>query len=181
MPAPITATNWRQDERATILCLELAKLGWRVRRFWIEYGILQMKRLVFATLTVLALFTSTTIQAAEFASPEGVWELEFRDSHFRVEYCDGDKLCGTLIWLSKNSSQPEKVKYLNQLVVKYVKPTGKNTWKGEMDLLGEHVTGTVKQLSNDQLALTGCKFFFLCKTYMMYRLPPGTSPADQGN
>ncbi len=140
-----------------------------------------MKRLIVTALTLAALLTANAAQAAQFASPEGVWELEFRDSHFRIEYCDGDRLCGTLIWLSKSSSQPEKVKYLNKMVVKYVKPAGENTWKGEMDLLGEHVTGTVKQLSDNEIALTGCKFLFLCRTYMMYRLPPGTSPADQGN
>jgi hypothetical protein len=141
-----------------------------------------MKRLLVATFTLFALFAATAAQAAQFASPEGVWELEFRDSHFRVVYCgDGTALCGTLIWLSKNSSQPEKVKYLNKMVVKYVKPIAPNKWKGEMDLLGEHVTGTVEQLSDDQLALTGCKYLFFCKTYMMYRLAPGVSPADQAN
>jgi hypothetical protein len=142
---------------------------------------LEMKRLIISVLTMIALFAATAAQAVEYTSPEGVWELEFRDSHFQVVYCDGNKLCGTLIWLSESSSTPEKVKYLNQMVVKYVTPTGPHAWKGEMDLLGEQVTGTVKQLSNDQLALTGCKFLFLCKTYMMYRLPPGTSPADKGN
>lgn len=140
-----------------------------------------MKRLIVSALTVFTLFTASVAQAAEYTSPEGIWELEFRDSLFRVEYCDGDKLCGTLIWLSKSSSTPEKVKYINQMVVKYVKPTGPHAWRGDMDLLGERVTGTVKQVSNDQLALTGCKFLILCKTYMMYRMPPGTTSIAPGN
>ena len=140
-----------------------------------------MKRLLLATLTVFALFSSATVQAAGAASPEGIWELEFRDSLFRVEYCDGDKLCGTLIWLSESSSTPEKVKYLDQMVVKYVRPTGAHSWKGDMDLLGEQVTGTVKQVSDDELALTGCKFLVLCKTYMMYRMPDGTTSIPPGN
>jgi len=141
-----------------------------------------MKRLFFAGVTIFALFAAVSAGAAQqFTSPEGVWELEFRDSHFRVNYCDGDRLCGTLIWLSESSSTPEKVKYLNQMVVKYVRPIAPNKWKGEMDLLGEHVNGTVEQMSDDVLKLTGCKFVVLCKSYMMYRLPPGTSPADQAN
>ena len=138
-----------------------------------------MKRFFVTTLVLFGLIWSLPAQAAGFASPEGVWELDFRDSHFRVEFCNGDSLCGTLIWLSESSSTPEKVKYLNQMVVKYAKPSGANLWKGDMDLLGEQVQGSVRQLSDDQLALTGCKFLILCKTYMMFRMAPGTSPADK--
>ena len=126
------------------------------------------------TVFLMTLFTGLSIpasaSASDFASPEGVWELEFRDSHFRVSYCDDDALCGVLIWLSEGASTPEKTKYLDQMVVKYAKPSGPNKWKGEMDLLGEHVFGTIEQLSDDQLALTGCKFIVLCRTYMMYRV-----------
>ena len=140
-----------------------------------------MKRLIASALAAFALFAGLVSPAYAFTSPEGVWELEFRDSHFRIEYCDGDKLCGTLIWLSEGAQQPEKVKYLNKMVVKYVTPNGKHSWRGEMDLLGEHVTGTVKQINDDLLTLTGCKFLVLCRTYEMYRMAPGASPADNGN
>ncbi|MBU1176508.1 MAG: DUF2147 domain-containing protein [Alphaproteobacteria bacterium] len=127
---------------------------------------------------ILALAAVPATAAAELASPEGTWELEFRDSHFRVEFCDGDKLCGTLVWLSEGASTPEKTKYLDQLVVKYASPKGENAWQGEMDLLGEHVYGTIEQRSDDLLGLTGCKFVVLCRTLLMYRLAPGASPAD---
>lgn len=137
-----------------------------------------MKRLILVAMLLFAPVYVGATQVEAAASPEGVWELEFRDSHFRIAYCGDDRLCGTLIWLSESSSTPEKVKYLDQMVVKYAKPTGKNTWRGEMDLLGEQVNGTVKLVNDDLLTLTGCKFLVLCRTYEMYRMEPGASPAD---
>ncbi len=138
-----------------------------------------MKRFLLVAMLLFAPIIAGATRA-EAASPDGVWLLEFRDSLFRIEHCDGDRLCGTLIWLSKSSSTPEKVKYLDQMVVKYAKPTGPNTWRGEMDLLGEHVNGTVKLVNDDLLTLTGCKFLVLCKTYEMYRMPPGTTSMEPG-
>ena len=137
-----------------------------------------MTRFAGWVLALCSLCMATFANAAEYASPEGVWEIEFRDSHYRVEFCDGDKLCGTLIWLAPEASSPEKLAYLNQMLVKYARPTGANTWKGEMDLLGQHALGTIKQTGNDTLTLTGCKFVVLCRTFEMHRLPPGASPGD---
>ena len=35
------------------------------------------------------------------ASPNGVWELDSRDTRIALELCgDGTQLCGTLVWLS---------------------------------------------------------------------------------
>ena len=137
-----------------------------------------MKRFLLVAMLLFAPIFAGATQAEAAASPEGVWLLEFRDSLFRIEYCEGDKLCGSLIWLSKSSSTPEKVKYIGQMVVKYAKPTGPNTWRGEMDLLGEQVNGTVKLVNDDLLTLTGCKFLVMCKTYEMYRMPPGTTSME---
>lgn len=130
---------------------------------------MNMKRSIVAALALAPFFASAVAQGAELASPEGVWELEFRDSRFAVSYCEGEALCGELVWLSEGASTPEKVKYLNTVVIDRAQPTGPYTWKGEMNLLGEMVAGSVKQVSDNELDLTGCKFLILCRTYKLYR------------
>lgn len=137
-----------------------------------------MKRLMAAVVTLLTLGASVAARGAEFASPEGIWELEFRDSRYAVSYCEGDALCGELIWLSEGASTPEKTKYLNTMLIKYIKPTAANTWTGEMDLLGERVAGTVKQVSDDVLELSGCKFIMFCRSYKLYRVPVTESASN---
>ena len=44
--------------------------------------------------------------AAEF-SPEGRWEIEFRDSRYEVTLCgdDGTELCGKLVWLGNGADK----------------------------------------------------------------------------
>ena len=44
------------------------------------------------------------------ASPEGIWEIEMRDSRYNVELCgDGTQLCGTLIWLGNGADNKENL------------------------------------------------------------------------
>ena len=137
-----------------------------------------MRRIIRSALAFGAFLAAGAAPAAELASPEGIWELEFRDSHFRISYCGGESLCAELVWLSPGASTPEKTIYLNTLVLDHARPAGPNQWKGEVNLLGERAAGTIRLLSDTELSLTGCKFVVLCRTYMMYRLPPGASPAE---
>lgn len=137
-----------------------------------------MRRITGIFLALYAFLAAGAALAQGPASPEGIWELEFRDSHFRISYCGGDSLCAELIWLSEGASTPEKTIYLNRLILDHARPSGPNQWKGEVNLLGERAAGTIRLLNDNELSLTGCKFVVLCRTYMMYRLPPGASPAE---
>ncbi len=142
-----------------------------------------MKRLMVSALAVFALLASIPAQAAGFASPEGFWEIEYHDSHYRLSYCDGDggALCAELVWLAESASTSENLPYLNKMVVKHAKRLSPYRWKGELALMGESVEGTIKQVNNDEIDITGCKFLVLCRTYKLYRLAPGASPADTGS
>jgi uncharacterized protein (DUF2147 family) len=109
-------------------------------------------------------------QPALAASPAGVWEIEMRDSRYNVEMCgDGTQLCGTLIWLGNGADNAENMPYLNTMMINHASQVAPNKWKGELSIYGQKAGGTITQVSDDQITLTGCVVFVICKTYQMYR------------
>ncbi|MCS6762164.1 MAG: DUF2147 domain-containing protein [Candidatus Devosia symbiotica] len=127
------------------------------------------RNLVGALAGLVALLAVPTVWAA---SPVGIWEIEMRDSRYKVELCgaDGMTLCGTLIWLGNGADSPDNLPYLNTLMIDHAPQTGPNTWKGDLHLYGQSAAGTITQLSDDQISLRGCVFGIICKTYQMYRM-----------
>jgi uncharacterized protein (DUF2147 family) len=117
------------------------------------------------------LLSSMPLGAAEFASPEGTWEIEMRDSRYAVELCgeNGDALCGTLIWLGNGADTPENLPYLNTLLIDHAPKVSENQWKGTLHLFGQTATGTITQLSDNLISLEGCFLMVFCRTYQMYR------------
>lgn len=119
-------------------------------------------------LMALGLIVATVAPA--LASPVGVWEIEMRDSRYKVEMCgDGTQLCGTLIWLGNGADNAENLPYLNTLLIDHAPQSGPNRWKGMLNLYGNKATGTITQVSEDQITLKGCVLLVVCKTYQMYR------------
>ena len=104
------------------------------------------------------------------ASPNGVWELETRDTRIQLELCgDGTQLCGQLVWLSDADYNKQYQRYLNTPVANQMAPAGPNRWKGNLQLLGYKMTGTITQNSENEMTLSGCAFLVVCKTYQMHR------------
>jgi uncharacterized protein (DUF2147 family) len=120
-------------------------------------------------LASVAVVVGATVPA--LASPEGIWEIEMRDSRYSVELCgeDGTALCGTLIWLGNGADNAENLPYLNTLMIDHARQVKPNQWKGDLHLYGQSAAGTITQVSADQITLTGCVAVILCKTYQMYR------------
>lgn len=129
-----------------------------------------MTKRIAALLATLAL-TSPPLGAAEFASPEGIWEIEMRDSRYAVEMCgeNGDALCGTLIWLGGGADNAENRPYLNTLLIDHAPRIDENRWQGTLHLFGQTATGTITQVSDDEISLEGCFLLVFCRTYQMYR------------
>lgn len=126
----------------------------------------------FAFLALAALGLASPVSAAPFASPEGVWELEFRDSRFQVTHCgpNGLSLCGELIWLSESASTPDKTRYLNTMMINQARRSGENSWKGNLNIFGQSAAGNIRQVSDDVIDLEGCTLLVLCRTYKLYRV-----------
>ena len=124
----------------------------------------------FAAMIIGVCFVPSAL-AGQMASPEGLWELWYRDSRYQLSLCQGDRLCGTLVWLSPGSSQdPEKVKYLNTPIFNAAKRVGDRTWSGEINLLGIRAQGRVTQVSDDKMELRGCTLGVLCQTFHLDRI-----------
>ncbi len=115
--------------------------------------------------------TAMLAQPVLAASPTGIWEIEMRDSRYNVEMCgeDGKQLCGTLIWLGRGADNAENMPYLNTMMIDHAKPVGPNQWKGDLHIYGQKASGTITQVSDDQISLQGCVMFVLCKSYQLYR------------
>jgi uncharacterized protein (DUF2147 family) len=129
-----------------------------------------MKRLVLLASALFALFGTLSVSAAQFASPEGIWEVDTRDSRYEVGYCGDNVLCAQLVWLADSANTPQNAQYLDTLVVKFAKPSGPNKWRGQMSVLGESFSGTIQQQSDDVMEITGCKYVLFCRSFKMYRV-----------
>ena len=107
------------------------------------------------------------------AAPDGVWELDTRDTRVQVNLCgDGQQLCGSLVWLSDADYNEKYKPLLNQPMMERVSQVRPNQWRGRMTLFGHSAEGTITQVSEDQLTLKGCVLLVVCKTYQMYRVAP---------
>lgn len=107
------------------------------------------------------------------ASPDGVWELDSRDTRIALQLCgDGTQLCGTLVWLSDVDYNEQYKPFLNAPVAEAIKQSGPNRWKGAMQLFGHRIQGTITQQSETQMTLQGCALLVICKTYQMFKVTP---------
>ena len=123
---------------------------------------------VLRIVTLIGLFVSASMPV--FASPAGVWELETRDTRFRLELCgDGTQLCGELVWLSDADYNEQYKPYLNAPMAYQIRQVSPSGWKGDMRLFGHKLAGTITQVNENQMTLTGCAFLVACKTYQMFR------------
>lgn len=119
---------------------------------------------------VLVLGALAMLAQPALASPEGIWEIEMRDSRYNVELCgDGTQLCGTLIWLGNGADNKENLPYLNTLLIDHANQVTPNQWKGDLHVYGQTAGGTITQVSEDEIVLEGCVVFVICKSYRMYR------------
>jgi uncharacterized protein (DUF2147 family) len=126
---------------------------------------------LFRMLLALGLIGASTLPSLAAASPAGVWEIESRDSRYRVTMCgdDATQLCGELIWLGNGADSPENMPYLNTLLIDHAPQIGPQEWQGELHLFGQTAQGTITQVEDNWITLKGCVLFVVCKTYQMYR------------
>jgi uncharacterized protein (DUF2147 family) len=134
-------------------------------------GVVEIK--MHGVMRMLALGAGLLMAGQAMASPAGLWELETADTRFELQLCgDGTQLCGQLVWLKDVDYNEQYKPYLNTPMAAGVRQTGPNRWKGDMRLMGQSISGTITQQSEDHMTLQGCAFLVVCKTYQMYRVSP---------
>ena len=126
-------------------------------------------RLLVSVLTAAVLAAGSVLPAMA-ASPDGVWELETRDTRIQLNLCgSGQQLCGSLVWLKDTDYNERYMPLLNKPMMERVSQVSPTEWRGKMRLFGMSAQGTITQVSEDQLTLKGCVLIVACKTYQMYR------------
>ena len=91
----------------------------------------------------------------------GTWQRDTGASRIRIAPCGG-ALCGTVVWL-KDPNSPAKV---GQTVLKDMKPSGTNEWRGSAfnPEDGKTYSGTMA-LNGNRLTTAGCALAgLICKT-----------------
>ena len=121
------------------------------------------------TLLTIGLVAALAAPAAATAgSPlEGRW----RNGKMEIEIdrC-GQALCGTIVKASAKaqakSQRGSGTELIGALLIENIRPTGTNSYKARVFLADRnmHATGTIRQVSNDRLAVRGCAFLVLCKS-----------------
>lgn len=124
---------------------------------------------------VLALIASFAMVAAPMAAPkktpEGLWELDSRDTRFEAALCEGDKLCVTLVWLAEGARSPENMAYMNKRFIDRADRVQDRAWRGQFNLYGWVAKGKVTQESDDVMNLRGCVLAgVVCKDFKLYRV-----------
>ncbi len=135
-------------------------------------------------LTVLAIAPLLIASHAAAADPTGVWMSPSRGAHIQIMTCGDNSLCGKLLSASKPRTNPEFLDVHNrdpllrsrhmmgQIVMEGftggpVKWTGGHVYNpGDGNTYG----GVITVVDDNHLKLTGCAFWFLCKSQTWVRV-----------
>lgn len=105
-------------------------------------------------------------------TPDGLWQADDGDSRYEVSLCgDGTQLCAKLVWINPDKVNSRNVQYLDEYVIYRGKRANPAEWRGQINIYGVKIGGSVKILGTNRLKVTGCAFAFFCESYELARLP----------
>ncbi len=127
--------------------------------------------LVGALLTISTIGASAQSNALLQFSPAGTWQADDGDSRYDVTLCgDGTQICAKLIWINPDKVNTRNVQYLNEYVIYQGNRARPAEWRGEINIYGTKVGGSVKILGTNSLKVTGCFLAFFCESYTLQRM-----------
>jgi uncharacterized protein (DUF2147 family) len=142
-----------------------------------------MTRFLFRSLALAG--TISALPAVAAADPLGVWLVPAREAHIQILKCEtGEGICGKLLSATKPKSNPDFVdihnkdpalrtrRMMGQIVMEGFKG-GPTKWTGGKVYNpgdGNTYTGILTLVDENHLKLTGCAFWFLCKSQTWTRL-----------
>jgi uncharacterized protein (DUF2147 family) len=120
-----------------------------------------------AALTALSMVAPATAQDNVVV---GVWQPD-KDSDYTVSMCgpSKDRFCLTVTELRGGMRKPENLKYLGKNIINEAKQSGKNRWKGKIDLFGISGDTTVTLQNANSLHLKACAYVVVCKEITLKR------------
>ncbi len=109
-------------------------------------------------------------------TPEGNWEAEDGESRYIVTFCgDGTQLCAKLIWIKPDKINDRNQQYLNKFVVYQAKRSRPAEWRGDINIYGTIVGGSLRLLGINSVKVTGCAYWVFCQSFLLKRI------GDKGN
>lgn len=127
------------------------------------------KTLIFGAVMALFAGLAGPVVAAE-ATVEGTW-LVGKDSAYQGSFCgkDNKAFCLTVKRLSGGMDTPKNRPYLGVNIIDKAKASGKNRWRGNLNLFGQTADTTVSLKNANTLLLHGCVYFVVCKELELER------------
>ena len=126
----------------------------------------------------LAKFSAAALVALSMVAPAlaqdnavvGVWQPD-KNSDYTASLCgpDNDRFCLTVTELRGNMRKPENLKYLGKDLISQAKQSGKNRWKGKIDLFGISGDTTITLKNANTLHLKACAYLVVCKEITLKR------------
>lgn len=119
----------------------------------------------------IGLAASLASAALAEGNPEGLWRMQSGKVTVKVNYCDGKKLCATIVALAKPLDKKGRPKtdhenpnpalrnrpVIGIQVVSGMSPAGENRWKGKIYNADDGYTyRSEMRLSGDSMTLEGC-------------------------
>lgn len=138
-----------------------------------------MKKSIFARLGALCVSAAMCVAmvapvpafAAGAYSPVGMWEADNGETRYNVDLCgDGAQLCAVLSWIRPDLVDNRNSAHLNQYVIDHARPGKQNEWRGDINIFGNKVAGSVRMLSPEVMQVRGCALLILCERYLLIRM-----------
>ncbi len=108
--------------------------------------------------------------AATF-DPTGIWEATDGESRYDVALCgDGTQLCAKLIWIKPSEISDRNRKYIDTFVLRGAERVSEREWRGNIELYGHSVNGSVTRLGEDVMQVRGCALLVVCERHVITRI-----------
>ncbi|VAW14299.1 hypothetical protein MNBD_ALPHA12-2027 [hydrothermal vent metagenome] len=104
-------------------------------------------------------------------TPEGNWQAEDGDSRYRVALCgDGTQLCVKLTWINPEKVNDRNQQFVDKYVIYQARRARPAEWRGDINIYGTIVGGSVKLLGGDKVKVTGCAYLLFCQSFLLKRI-----------
>ena len=129
-----------------------------------------MNRLVKFSVAALTALSMTAPALAQDATVAGIW-MPDENSDYQASLCgpNGDRFCLTVKELRGRMRKPENLEYLGKAIVNQAKPSGKDRWKGKLNLFGVSGDATITLQNANTLHLKACAYVVVCKEITLAR------------
>ena len=103
--------------------------------------------------------------------PTGVWEADDHESRYDVTLCgDGSQICAKLVWIQPDKINGRNIQYLDKYVIHKANRATPGEWRGQIDIYGTKVGGSMKIVGQDKIDVVGCAFYVLCQGFSLDRI-----------